>query len=98
GGKEKTAREVSIEAQRDAITRSGWLKRFFGQFGDEITIIANKAGNPDTKDEEAVKLRELLAEKYGVTDDDWEDLTHQHQGQMIDDLTTARTQALVQGM
>jgi len=97
GGK-KTAHEVERDWQKEQQDKAAWLKRFFGQFGDEVSMIARKVGTPDTRDEEAKKFQKDLEESDGITKELLKKLVEQPQGQMIEDMTQKRTQTMVQAM
>jgi len=96
--KDRTAHEVERDWQQQMKQQMAWLKRFFGQFGDMMTMIAGKAGSPDTSDEEAKKWQEDLADNDGITPELLKKLVEQPQGQLIDDMTQSRTNAMVQAL
>jgi hypothetical protein len=94
--KEKTATETRVEEKQDMQTEAAWLKRLFGQFGDEVSLIARKAGDPSSRDDEAKAWRKDLEDNDGITPELLKKLVNQNQGQMIEDLTQQRTVALIQ--
>lgn len=96
--KEKTATEITTEARRDEISRSQWLKRHFKQFGHEMTLIAKKAGDPDTSDTEAKAWQEDMAEKDGITPELLKKLVNQPQGVIVQDMTQELTGKMVQAL
>jgi hypothetical protein len=96
--KDRTAHEVERDWQQQMKQQMAWLKRAFGQFGDMMTMIAGKAGSPGTGDEEAKEWQEDLEENDGITPELLKKLVNQPQGQLIDDMTQSRTNAMVQAL
>jgi hypothetical protein len=95
-GQKKTAHEVALEAQRETQQKAEWLERFFTQFGHEMSIVAKRLGNPDTKDQVAKDFQKDLEENDDITPDLLKKLVEQPQGMVIADLTQMRTQTLIQ--
>lgn len=94
----KTAHEVERDFQKEQQDKAAWLKRFFGQFGDEISMIMRKVGAPDTRDDEAKNFQKDLEENDGITPELLAKLIDQPQGQLIEDMTQKRTQAMTQAL
>jgi hypothetical protein len=95
-GERRTAHEVERDYQQQQQQKVAWISRFFGQFGDEVTIFAGLICNPETQKKEFKDFQKDLEENDEITPELLKKLADQPQGQLIEDMTQKRTQTMVQ--
>jgi len=72
-GKDRTATEEMIDRQREVEAQQAFVARFLGQFYDMIFPMQKRLLDPDSPDEEAQKLQQMLL-KEGLTRAEIEEL------------------------
>jgi hypothetical protein len=93
GDREKTAREVSIDAQREAEAQVAFLSRFWGQFADLISMMQRALLDPDTIDKDAKALQAELKES-GITDEEMKEFANAPAAEVVQDLTQIQNQQI----
>lgn len=86
GEREKTAREVTVDYQREAEAKVAFLSRFWGQFADLISAMQRKLLDPETTDKDAKQLQQDLKEQ-GITDDELKEYANAPAAEVVQDLT-----------
>jgi hypothetical protein len=93
GDREKTAKEVSIDAHREAEAQVAFLSRFWGQFADLISMMQRGLLDPDTNDKQAKELQAEL-EEAGVTREEMEEFANAPAAEVVQDLTQIQAQMI----
>lgn len=93
GDREKTAREVSIDWQREAEAQVAFLSRFWGQFADLISTIQRALLDPETTDKIAKELQADL-EECGITKEEMEEFANAPAAEVVQDLTQIQNQQI----
>lgn len=93
GDREKTAREVSIDWQREAEAQVAFLSRFWGQFADLISCIQRALLDPETTDKAAQELQAELAEA-GITREEMDEFANAPAAEVVQDLTQIQNQQI----
>lgn len=100
GGK-ATAREVTIDYQREQQGVAAFIGRFAGQAAELIGMMQRAMLNPDTNDKEAMEVRELLLgnEAKGIpavlTEDELKEFAESNTAEVLQDLTSIENQAKI---
>lgn len=93
GDREKTAKEVSVDVQREAEAKVAFLSRFWGQFADLISMMQRGLLDPDTNDKQAKELQAEL-EEAGVTREDMDEFANAPAAEVVQDLTQIQSQMI----
>lgn len=94
GMRDKTAREVTIDFQREAEAKVAFLSRFWGQFADLVSAMQRKLLDPETNDQVAKDLQAEL-KLYGVTADEMAEFANAPAAEVIQDLTQIQNQQII---
>lgn len=96
-GPSKTAREVTVEANRDAQARSAFLSRGLGQLAYLISQITRRLCDPETTDKIAKELQEELKdpERGNLTQEEIDKLKNAPAADVVQDLTQMHNQQIV---
>lgn len=86
GMRDKTAKEVSIDFQREAEAKVAFLSRFWGQFADLISAMQRKLLDPETTDKCAKELQADL-KLSGISDAEMKEFANAPAAEVIQDLT-----------
>lgn len=96
---DKTARQATIEYQRELQSKAAFIARFAGQWSDYVGTAQRIACNPDTNDPEAKEFRELvLGDKENgiepvVTEEELKEWAESPAAEVLQDLTQSENQA-----
>jgi hypothetical protein len=94
GEREKTAREVSVDYQREAEAKVAFLSRFWGQFADLISAMQRKLLDPETNDDTAKALQLELAEQ-GISAEEMKEFANAPAAEVVQDLTQIQNQQII---
>jgi hypothetical protein len=86
GMRDKTAKEVSIDFQREAEAKVAFLSRFWGQFADLVSAIQRKLLDPETTDKCAKELQADL-KLSGISAEEMKEFANAPAAEVIQDLT-----------
>lgn len=86
GMRDKTAKEVSIDYQREAEAKVAFLSRFWGQFADLISAMQRKLLDPETTDKSAKELQADL-KLSGISEEEMKEFANAPAAEVIQDLT-----------
>jgi hypothetical protein len=92
-GKERTATEEQIDRQREIEAQQAFVARFLGQFYDMVFAMQKRLLDPESPDEEAQKLQNMLL-KEGLTREQIEELRRTPTVESIQDLAQVAWQAI----
>jgi hypothetical protein len=92
-GKDRTATEEMIDRQREVEAQQAFVARFLGQFYDMIFAMQKRLLDPDSPDEEAQKLQQMLL-KEGLSREELEELRYTATVESIQDLAQVAWQAI----
>jgi hypothetical protein len=92
-GRERTATEEQIDRQREIEAQQAFVARFLGQFYDMIFAMQRRLCDPESPDQEAQKLQEMLL-KEGISQDELEELRQTPTVESIQDLAQVAWQAI----
>lgn len=84
-GKDRTATEEMIDRQREVEAQQAFVARFLGQFYDMIFAMQKRLCDPESPDEEAQKLQQMLL-KEGLSQEELEELRMTATVESIQDL------------
>ena len=93
GDREKTAKEVTLDAHREAEAQIAFLSRFWGQFADLISMMQRGLLDPDTNDKAAKELQAEL-EEAGVTREEMDEFANAPAAEVVQDLTQIQAQMI----
>jgi hypothetical protein len=94
GERNKTAREVSVDFQREAEAKVAFLSRFWGQFADLVSMLQRGLLDPETTDKAAKELQACLLEA-GVTREEMKEFANAPAAEVIQDLTQIQNQQIM---
>lgn len=100
-GKERTAREATIDYQRELQSKAAHIARFAGQWGDYVSNTQRKACDADTTDSQAKEFQEwALGDKEKnipavVTREELTEWAESAAAEVLQDLTQAENQAKI---
>lgn len=92
-GKERTATEETIDRQREIEAQQAFVARFLGQFYDMVFAMQRRLCDPESPDEEAQKLQQMLL-KEGLTREQIDELRETPTVESIQDLAQVAWQAI----
>lgn len=94
GEREKTAKEVTVDYQREAEAKVAFLSRFWGQFADLVSAMQRKLLDPKTTDKAAKELQaELLMS--GISREEMKEFANAPAAEVIQDLTQIQNQQIL---
>ena len=94
GERNKTAREVSVDYQREAEAKVAFLSRFWGQFADLVSMLQRGLLDPETTDKQAKELQACLLEA-GITREEMKEFADAPAAEVIQDLTQIQNQQIM---
>jgi len=94
GMRDKTAKEVTVDYQREAEAKVAFLSRFWGQFADLVSAMQRKLLDPETTDKCAKELQAELR-LSGVTKEEMEEFANAPAAEVIQDLTQIQNQQIL---
>jgi hypothetical protein len=94
GMRDKTAKEVTVDYQREAEAKVAFLSRFWGQFADLVSAIQRKLLDPQTTDKAAKELQAELI-NAGITKEEMQEFANAPAAEVIQDLTQIQNQQIL---
>ncbi len=101
-GGNPTAREVTIDYQREQQSVAAFIGRFAGQVAELIGMMQRAMFNPETNDPEAMEVRKRILEgdeKRGIApicdEDELQEFSHSIAAEVLQDLTSIENQAKI---
>ena len=94
GMRDKTAKEVTVDYQREAEAKVAFLSRFWGQFADVVSAMSRKLLDPKTTDKAAKELQAEL-KMSGISLDEMKEFANAPAAEVIQDLTQIQNQQIM---
>lgn len=94
-GGDKTAREATIDYNRELQAKAAFIIRFNGQFGAIMTTIQRRLCNPDSNDPTTKEVLKKLKEEGRFTEAEIKEIAAKPAAELAQDLSSVESQAKI---